>query len=89
MSAEQRNSQDTTHYMHITHISLAHRAAIFLRALLLVGISLNSTATGQRKRTPPLRAAPADIAPTLATILRVQPPSNATGRVLLEALSDK
>ncbi len=34
-------------------------------------------------------ATPADIAPTLATILRVQPPSNATGRVLLEALSGK
>ena len=28
---------------------------------------------------------PADIAPTLARILNVEPPSNATGRVLLEA----
>lgn len=31
-------------------------------------------------------ATPADIAPTLAALLRVQSPSNATGRVLLEAL---
>jgi len=30
-------------------------------------------------------ATPADIAPTLARLLRVQPPSNAVGRVLLEA----
>jgi predicted AlkP superfamily pyrophosphatase or phosphodiesterase len=34
-------------------------------------------------------ATPADIAPTLATLLRVQPPSNTTGRVLTEALTDK
>lgn len=32
-------------------------------------------------------ATPADLAPTLATLLRVQPPSNATGRVLTEALA--
>jgi arylsulfatase A-like enzyme len=32
---------------------------------------------------------PADLAPTLATLLRVQPPSNATGRVLTEALDAK
>jgi predicted AlkP superfamily pyrophosphatase or phosphodiesterase len=31
-------------------------------------------------------ATPADIAPTLAQLLRVQPPSNAVGRVLAEAL---
>lgn len=31
-------------------------------------------------------ATPADIAPTLASLLRVQPPSNATGRILNEAL---
>jgi hypothetical protein len=31
-------------------------------------------------------ATPADIAPTLAHLLRVQPPSNTTGRVLTEAL---
>ncbi len=31
-------------------------------------------------------ATPADIAPTLARLLRVQPPSNAMGRVLLEAV---
>lgn len=31
-------------------------------------------------------ATPADIAPTLAALLRVQAPSNATGRVLVEAL---
>ncbi|CDM66743.1 alkaline phosphatase family protein [Pyrinomonas methylaliphatogenes] len=31
-------------------------------------------------------ATPADIAPTLATLLRVQPPSSATGRALVEAL---
>lgn len=31
-------------------------------------------------------ATPADIAPTLASLLRVQAPSNATGRVLVEAL---
>jgi len=31
-------------------------------------------------------ATPADIAPTLATLLGVQPPSSATGRVLLEAV---
>jgi membrane-anchored protein YejM (alkaline phosphatase superfamily) len=31
-------------------------------------------------------ATPADIAPTLARILRVQAPSNAVGRVLVEAL---
>ncbi|MDT5269792.1 MAG: hypothetical protein QOH49_1978 [Acidobacteriota bacterium] len=31
-------------------------------------------------------ATPADIAPTLARILNVEPPSNATGRVLLEAI---
>ena len=30
-------------------------------------------------------ATPADIAPTLAALLRVQAPSNATGRVLIEA----
>ncbi len=30
-------------------------------------------------------ATPADIAPTLARILNVEPPSNATGRVLGEA----
>jgi hypothetical protein len=35
----------------------------------------------------PQPATPADIAPTLAELLRVQPPSNATGRVLLEALA--
>lgn len=34
-------------------------------------------------------ATPADIAPTLASLLRVQPPSNATGRILLEALGSK
>ncbi|MFL6228680.1 MAG: alkaline phosphatase family protein [Pyrinomonadaceae bacterium] len=34
-------------------------------------------------------ATPADIAPTLANLLRVQPPSNATGRILAEALSGK
>jgi hypothetical protein len=32
-------------------------------------------------------ATPADIAPTLALLLRVQAPSNSTGRVLVEALS--
>lgn len=32
-------------------------------------------------------ATPADLAPTLAGILRIQPPSNATGRVLVEALA--
>lgn len=31
-------------------------------------------------------ASPADIAPTLASVLGVQPPSSATGRVLIEAL---
>ena len=31
-------------------------------------------------------ASPADIAPTLAALLRITPPSNATGRVLVEAL---
>jgi membrane-anchored protein YejM (alkaline phosphatase superfamily) len=31
-------------------------------------------------------ATPADIAPTLATLLRVEPPSNAVGRVLSEAI---
>ena len=36
-----------------------------------------------RYRAP---ASPADIAPTLATLLGVQPPSSATGRVLTEAL---
>ncbi|HEX8178734.1 MAG TPA: alkaline phosphatase family protein [Pyrinomonadaceae bacterium] len=34
-------------------------------------------------------ATPADIAPTLASVLRVQPPSNSTGRVLIEALGSK
>jgi arylsulfatase A-like enzyme len=34
-------------------------------------------------------ATPADIAPTLASLLRVQPPSNATGRILSEALGGK
>jgi predicted AlkP superfamily pyrophosphatase or phosphodiesterase len=34
-------------------------------------------------------ATPADIAPTLASILRIQPPSNAVGRVLVEGLSGK
>lgn len=34
-------------------------------------------------------ASPADIAPTLATLLRIQPPSNSVGRVLLEGLSGK
>jgi len=34
-------------------------------------------------------ATPADIAPTLATILRMQPPSNAVGRILVEGLSVK
>jgi predicted AlkP superfamily pyrophosphatase or phosphodiesterase len=33
-------------------------------------------------------ATPADIAPTLAALLRVQPPSNAVGRILLEGLAD-
>ncbi|MCA1815460.1 MAG: alkaline phosphatase family protein [Acidobacteria bacterium] len=37
----------------------------------------------------PQAATPADIAPTLATLLRVQPPSNATGRVLTEALAER
>jgi predicted AlkP superfamily pyrophosphatase or phosphodiesterase len=32
-------------------------------------------------------ATPADIAPTLASILRIQPPSNTVGRVLVEGLS--
>jgi arylsulfatase A-like enzyme len=32
---------------------------------------------------------PADLAPTLAALLRVQPPSNTTGRVLLEALGGR
>ena len=31
-------------------------------------------------------ATPADIAPTLSALLRVTPPTNATGRVLIEAL---
>lgn len=31
-------------------------------------------------------ATPADLAPTLAQLLRIQPPSNAVGRVLIEAL---
>jgi len=31
-------------------------------------------------------AAPTDIAPTLAAILGIQPPSNATGRILIEGL---
>ncbi|HWS54999.1 MAG TPA: alkaline phosphatase family protein [Pyrinomonadaceae bacterium] len=31
-------------------------------------------------------ASPADIAPTLARLVRVQPPSNAAGRILIEAL---
>ena len=31
-------------------------------------------------------ATPADIAPTLSALLRVQPPSNSTGRVLVEAI---
>lgn len=34
-------------------------------------------------------ATPADLAPTLATLLRIQSPSNAVGRVLLEGLSSK
>ena len=34
-------------------------------------------------------ATPADLAPTLATLLRVQAPSNTTGRVLVEALGGK
>lgn len=34
-------------------------------------------------------ASPADIAPTLAAILRIQGPSNATGRILSEAISGK
>ena len=34
-------------------------------------------------------ATPADIAPTLANLLRVQAPSNATGRLLLEAFGSK
>jgi predicted AlkP superfamily pyrophosphatase or phosphodiesterase len=34
-------------------------------------------------------ATPADIAPTLASILRIQSPSNAVGRVLVEGLSAK
>ncbi|HYG11808.1 MAG TPA: alkaline phosphatase family protein [Pyrinomonadaceae bacterium] len=34
-------------------------------------------------------ATPADIAPTLASLLRIQPPSNAVGRVLVEGLSGK
>jgi predicted AlkP superfamily pyrophosphatase or phosphodiesterase len=33
-------------------------------------------------------ASPADIAPTLAALLRVQPPSNAVGRILMESLAD-
>jgi len=32
-------------------------------------------------------ASPADIAPTLAALLRITPPTNTTGRVLIEALS--
>lgn len=32
-------------------------------------------------------ATPADLAPTLASVLRIQAPSNATGRVLIEALT--
>jgi predicted AlkP superfamily pyrophosphatase or phosphodiesterase len=31
-------------------------------------------------------SSPADIAPTLAALLRIEPPSNSTGRVLSEAL---
>lgn len=34
-------------------------------------------------------ATPADIAPTLSNILRIQPPSNTTGRILVEALNRK
>ncbi|HEX4899517.1 MAG TPA: alkaline phosphatase family protein, partial [Pyrinomonadaceae bacterium] len=34
-------------------------------------------------------ATPADIAPTLAAVLRIQAPSNVTGRILLEALQGK
>ncbi len=34
-------------------------------------------------------ATPADIAPTLAALLRVQAPSNATGRILVEAFGSK
>jgi len=34
-------------------------------------------------------ASPTDIAPTLATLLGIQPPSNASGRILLEALTTR
>jgi predicted AlkP superfamily pyrophosphatase or phosphodiesterase len=34
-------------------------------------------------------ASPCDIAPTLAALLRVQPPSNSVGRVLIEAFGEK
>jgi predicted AlkP superfamily pyrophosphatase or phosphodiesterase len=34
-------------------------------------------------------ATPADIAPTLSALLRITPPSNATGRVLVEALKNR
>lgn len=44
--------------------------------------------TGVRPGLYNQAATPADIAPTLATLLRVQPPSSATGRVLIEALEN-
>jgi predicted AlkP superfamily pyrophosphatase or phosphodiesterase len=47
--------------------------------LLIMGAGLRAGAYAQA-------ATPADIAPTIAALLRVQSPSNATGRVLAEAL---
>ena len=46
-------------------------------------IIMGGGVTPGRYRVP---ATPADIAPTLASLLGVQPPSSATGRVLVEAL---
>ena len=48
---------------------------------LLIALTFALDAGAQRKA-----ASPADIAPTLARILRVQAPSSTVGRVLLEAL---
>ena len=65
------------------YVSVATHGAPYAYDTHVPLIIMGGGAASGRYLTP---ATPADIAPTLARILNVEPPSNATGRVLLEAI---
>jgi arylsulfatase A-like enzyme len=65
------------------YVSVATHGAPYTYDTHVPLIIMGGGATPGRYLTP---ASPADIAPTLARLLNVEPPSNATGRVLSEAI---